>query len=264
MRRTLGLLAVMLAVSLACEDSTGPWDGPIGLGIVAGDGQVRQAGADSLLEAVVGQVYRDESGNVALHLFGPAPLHAQTPIGVGIPNILTQSVPVGANGLEAWVDYDTSDENGFVEYWYEPGTVAGDSVCAEIRAIVNGEPTKLAVTCAAVLPGAPVHDSPFVNPNGVFRTGADSVYTSPWDVTDEYGNYVPYRLAVDCGGCAHVGSDSIGAVQSMIVHADTLGEGTWSVVLADSTIHATGELRVIGPASNGKWVLELYAMWPAP
>lgn len=154
MRRIILALAALAVVALACGDITGIWTGPVQLGIDSGDGQVVEAGRDSLIEAVVVRAVRAEGGGVAFTL-GPVPLHAQTVVGTGVPNVLTQARPIGSNGLRAFVDYATTDNEGRAPYWFEPGTRAGQP-CAEIRAIVEGQPEVVAVACAEVEPG-PIH-----------------------------------------------------------------------------------------------------------
>ena len=142
MRRTLAILTALTLVY--CADPSGP-DAPVAFGIVSGDGQVVTAGRDSLLDPVVGQAYEDEDGNVAFRL-GAAPLHAQTAIGTGVPNVLTCAEPIGDTGLVPYIQCATTDADGLVRYWFEPGVIATDSACAEVRAEVDDQPTVVAMT----------------------------------------------------------------------------------------------------------------------
>ncbi len=151
-RMRLALPALLIAVLTYCSSSSAP-KGPVQFGLLSGDHQTVRAGADSLLQPVIGQAYRQKNGSLAFRLLGPAPLAAQTQIGTGVANILTCSSPVGPAGMTAYVQCAQTDASGMVTYWYQPGTIATDSACAEIRATPNGQPAVLATTCSTVEPG---------------------------------------------------------------------------------------------------------------
>lgn len=198
MKRFMMVLGSLVigAVLAYCGDPAGP-DGPTGpvlFGLISGDGQIAVAGADSLIEPVVGQAYRDASGNVAFR-FGPTPLYAQTDFGTGVPNIPTCAAPVGDDGLIAYVQCAQTDSAGFVRYWFRPDTIATDSACAEIRAIVQGQPEVLATTCATVDPG-PVELNRFTKFR-VAQHGYSPLTLATTLLQDQYLNDVPYYIVAD-------------------------------------------------------------------
>lgn len=208
MRRTLAAFSVLLTLSLVyCDDATGP-ELPVAFGVVSGDGQLVEAGRDSLLAPVVGQAYRDASGNVAFGLVSP--LHAQTPIGTGVPNVLTCAEPVGENGLEPYITCRETDAQGFVSYWFEPGTEAGEA-CAEIRAEIDGVPQALATTCSTVEPG-PVAAGQLTDGGGLTVAPGESVDLTPYltDLRDAHGNAIDPADVQDQIGWAHYSHDRFG------------------------------------------------------
>lgn len=184
-----GPVAVLLGLAFVmCSSPSSPklkLTGPLQFKILSGNHQEITAGSDSLLSPVIGQAYR-ENGKVSFHLFA-TPLDAQTQINTGVPNVLTCASPVGSAGLVAYVTCETTDSLGMVTYWFQPGTVATDSSCAQIRTIQNNQPVVLATTCSQVDPGPVVlfdlAEGRVVNPGDVIHI--DSLVFEP---RDQYGN----------------------------------------------------------------------------
>jgi hypothetical protein len=230
MRRTLGPMLALMAVGLVyCGEATAPF-GRIAFGLVSGDQQTVQAGADSLAQPVIGQAYRDGSGAVAFRVFGASPLLAQTPIGPGVPDVRTCAHPVGEGGMRAWRQCETTDSAGFVTYWFRPGTTASDSACAEIRDTSSGSGVVLATTCSAVRAGPAVRNLGFGTGEGpILVTGTDTIFgeneTPP---QDRYGNDVDWRFEV-ASGPAHVPA---GMPKTLV--ADRLGTGEVHVLTEHS------------------------------
>lgn len=244
MRATL-LVLVALAV-VYCSDPTGPI-APVAFGLISGDGQVAEAAQDSLLEPVVGQAYRDADGSLAFRVLGPRPLHAQTPIGTGVANVLTCAAPIGDHGLTPWQSCRDTDSEGFVVYWFDPGVVAADSVCAEIRATVDSTRTVLATVCASVEPG-PVA---VVNLPSLTQSGPSPLTMRENGVQDAYGNAAAYdvvprafahkqgdatleqrrTLVADSAGCAQMSALDGGTVLArgvVIVAPDSTVTASWA------------------------------------
>lgn len=257
MRRTILSFSVMLVASALafCSSPTGV-SGPLAFGIVSGNHQVVTAGSDSLLSPVVGQAYEDQNGNVAFR-FGPAPLLAQTKIGTGIPNILTCAEPTGAHGLVPYVDCAQTNGQGFVTFWFQPGTVATDSSCAEIRATPHGKPAVLATTCSQVKPGdpysSPIEPTPFDEGwySGWINGAADASSKAFIRMHDKYGNDVPWTLSNPTG--------QIALVDSVTIRRTGAGDGTLDVTVDGFGTTTIQTRTCTGTAQNGyAWQTFLY------
>lgn len=252
MRRTAFLFVLLIGLSAVyCSKSaTGP-ELPVAFGIVSGNHQSSAAGDTAFLQPVVGQAYRDASGRVAFRVIGAHPLNAQTSIGTGVPNVLTQSKPVGTDGLNAYVDYATTDANGFVSYWYEPGTVATDSSCAEIRAIVDGQPDVVATTCASVTPGAPA----WVFNHAAMDSATEHTLTDNYigsGVSDAFGNDIAWAFRIESGPL-HYGVAGPNGTQEII--ADSAGDATVTLMVADTAFQTINV--AVGHPAPSSWSMDL-------
>lgn len=146
-------LAFALPALVACDAGQGISYGPPELAVRSGDGQTAQAAElDSLDQPVTAQLYRSpETGGITFRI-GPAPLYAQQSVR-GVVGEVVCAAPIGPAGLEPWAACDETGADGMASFFFEPGTIATDSACAEIRAVVDGAKTVTDVVCATVAPG---------------------------------------------------------------------------------------------------------------
>lgn len=263
MRSAIALIAILL---LAGCDST---DLPVmdvedmRLAILGGDGQVGpvQEASSSIRVASVGPqgvlpdtlvaMIEDASG-------GNANLPPNT--------VVNYVVPTDGCGAP-WAGTALPNDSALVrELWTKPAgllpsigwqEVGADSVwgslCTmEARTVVDNTFATDTVFQAVFTPGAPDPNGPLKNPTW---SGSDfHKWTAPQDyVGDVYGNPHVWRLTVDCA-CAHMQGDDFGYDGKTIL-PDTAGVGTWSAVLFDGTVWATGPLEIQGPGSTGAYTV---------
>lgn len=200
--RTITLLLLILALgAIQCSESTGPEFHKWSLTVLSGDSQTTTAGADSLLDPVVGQLAALPSGQTAF-ILGAQPLDAQTTVGTPLPDQVVCAVGVGEHPLRAWNPCTNTDAAGQAKFWFQGGTLAGvDS--AEIRGIQNDSPVVAAIVTATVAPG-PV-DSMYVTGIGLVRSSQPR--TIPQGVqlaVDSYGNPIPSCPAFSAADSASV------------------------------------------------------------
>lgn len=225
--KRIALVVAVLALVYCSSDPTAPL-GPVQFGLLSGDGQLVEAGRDSLLEPVVGRAVRGANGQVSF-IVGASPLHAQG-VGTGVANVRTCATPANTPGLKPWVDCLDTDDQGFVDYWFEPPTEAGEH-CAEIRAIIDGQPEVVAETCSVVEAG-PVF---LLEVTTAINLDFDEAYffgtESGAPLRDEYQNAIPYELMAD-GPFVAVESDR--------------EEGRWGVGMRDgASFGETGTLSFV-------------------
>lgn len=264
MRRITLTLAALALIGLACESVTGLWDGPVDLVIVDGDGQTVEAGRDSLLAPVVGRAVRAEGGRVSF-VVGAAPLHAQqTGIQTGVPNVRTCATPAADHGLVPWLQCLDTDSEGFVSYWFDPPTVAGER-CAEIRALIDGQPEVVATTCAEVEPGPLVNFRLREASGGVeapVLDGGGAIWFPTMIFHDEYQNAIPYTVNMGENWTMEPHAAAVFAWQALYVGTPLALGDTLAVVLTardEATVEAAG---IVKADDTGSWYLHLTAEWP--
>jgi hypothetical protein len=184
--RYLSLLVVLALVG--CDAGSAPLGEPV-LQVVSGDGQSAPAAEQDTIQPVHARLGRLPAEGVAGRLGLVRNLYAQT-IVQGIAGEQVCSHGIGDVPLIAWNDCDITDTNGGATFFYEQGTVAADSSCAEIRAVVDGQKTVTDVVCVRVDPGPYVGGYEYQS-----NLLKDSVVTIDSSmVRDGYGNVLPYRL----------------------------------------------------------------------
>ena len=233
MRRTLGLLAVMLAVSLACEDPTGIL-GPLGFGIESGREQAVVATETELPEPVVARVVRDASTGQAL-LLGASALYAQEDVtGVQGAVVCVGEVPIEGDPIIPHARCTNTQADGRATFHLTHPKKAGQHK-TPIVAEVDGEALTPDTVTAIVEPGpASVH--PF---HGEVRTGNTADLYPAESVADAYGNAVPWMFASDCA-CLELTGDFDSWPASRTLDAVSEGAGMLYVLLSPTDTLAAG------------------------
>lgn len=144
------ILGVLILV-VGC-DPVGGNDGPLMLGIVAGNNQTATAGSTRLTDPVVGKLVRQPDGGITFRLVTPA--YAQTVVqGSPVPGALVCAVSISEGGMVPWVPCTQTDSAGTATFFFTPGTRA-DTVRSEIRGEVKGKPAVFDTAVAVVEPSA--------------------------------------------------------------------------------------------------------------
>jgi hypothetical protein len=157
-------LALPLAALVACGGgSAAPQpNGPLALGIIAGQNQVTTAGSSQLSSPVIGRLVRQSNGRVgfqwierAVDPLLPPKAFAQGTVVTGSPVPGAVVCAVGApdgRGLVPFTPCTNTDANGQATFYFTPGTVAGEAT-AEIRGTVENQPAVFDTAKAIVMPG---------------------------------------------------------------------------------------------------------------
>lgn len=143
----------LMALALAGCDVIGGNDGPLALGIVAGNHQTATAGSDRLTDPVVGKLVRTSDGGITMRLVRPAYAQGTVVNGSPVPGAVVCAVSVTEGGMVPWAPCTNTDDDGTATFFFTPGTTAGEAL-AEIRGTVEGEPAVFDTAVATVEPGA--------------------------------------------------------------------------------------------------------------
>lgn len=146
-------LALLSTLLLAACDAAGPGnDGPLALGIIAGNHQVAEAGAERLPQPVVGKMVRQPGGGITFRLVSPAYAQGTVVNGSPVPGAVVCAVSV-VGELHPFTPCTNTDDQGRATFFFTLGTVAGEAR-AEIRGTVENEPAVFDTVVAVVVPGA--------------------------------------------------------------------------------------------------------------
>lgn len=194
MRRLAWAVPLFSLLLLAACDSGSPGpDGPLALGIIAGNNQVGSAGAERLPDPVVGKLVREpDSGGITFHLVTPA--YAQGTVVQGSPVAGAVVCAVSVEGqLEAFTPCTNTDSNGQATFFFAPGTTVGEAR-AEIRGTLEGEPAVFDTVVAQVEPGAV--ETVFL-PDAAPNVDDGGAFWFPPDMfADAYGNIITPTLSI--------------------------------------------------------------------
>lgn len=196
-RIRLAALAVVLGTAAACGGGNAAPinDGPVLMGVVAGNHQVVPAAPDAALpQRVATQVYRGPNGTVALRVLDamlPPKALAQTAV-TGVPNqVVCASAPDPKHALRAEVSCANSDAQGMAYFVFHHDSVAGTSTGQIAAALSTG--TKITDSVSAtVLPGV-VDSNAFVT--GYVQQKGDTVRADL--VRDKFANALPFAIVSD-------------------------------------------------------------------
>lgn len=218
MTRSIPALAALLALAACDGASAGPADGPLELGIVAGNHQVATAGDDRLSDPVVGKMVRTPGGGIAFHLVTPAYAQDGTVVtGSPVPGAVVCAVSVTQDGLVPFTPCTNTAADGTATFFFSPGTRAGEAK-SEIRGVVEGQPAVFDTAVAEVQPG------PYVGGYnwGEVRTHEPGSFVADsLMIHDEYGNPIPFCIRP-------VGGDSVISVPSAPFGSEECRTITWS------------------------------------
>jgi hypothetical protein len=227
--RQVGVIGLVAMLAACGGGSAAPIaDGPVSMGIVAGNHQVVPAGRDPALpQPVVAQVVRGPNGQVSLRLLDallPAKAYAQTTV-TGIPNqVVCFSAPDPKHVMRAEVACASSDALGKATFVLHTDSVAGVSRGQVAAALPTGTKITDSIT-ATVMPGAA---SP------TYRTQIIPILSFPAtvpdaSVQDAFGNAVAFRIVSD-----------------------------GRIVVQDTTVGSVGARTIVsGPDSNNHFLVEL-------
>jgi hypothetical protein len=196
MRNRSGMLALVSAVTACGGGSTAVQaDGPVTMGVIAGNFQVVPAARDAALpQPVVAQVVRGPNGQVSLRILDallPEKAYAQTSV-VGIPNqVVCASTPDPKHALRAEVACATSDALGRATFVFHSDSVAGTAKGQIAAALVTG--TKITDSVSATVM-AGVVDSSYRGFSNILQKG-DTIPSSI--VRDKFGNGLPFAIVSD-------------------------------------------------------------------
>jgi hypothetical protein len=149
---TLSLLCLM-----ACGGSTSsPPEGPLKMGIVAGNNQISKAGETKFANAVVGRLVRvSTASNSGWHFEFVKTAYAQTVVtGSPVPGAVVCAVSLQVDGMVPFVPCTNTDANGQATFFFAPGTKSGP-VESEIRGTLAGQPAVFDTAKAVVTPSDP-------------------------------------------------------------------------------------------------------------
>jgi hypothetical protein len=207
--RAIPALAVLL-ILVGCDGTPIPLGEPV-LQVVAGDGQSAPAAEQDTIQPVRARLGRLPAEGIAARLGLVRLLYAQT-IVQGIAGEQVCSTGIGDVPLQAWNPCDITDANGGAIFFYEQGTIAADSSCAEIRAVVDGAKVVTDVVCVRVEPGPYVGGYEYQS--NLLKDSVVTIESSM--VRDGYGNILPYRL-VSLDTLITVLGDTIGTVAARTI-----------------------------------------------
>lgn len=193
MRRFLTIsLFAAVPIIIAC-DAAGPGnEGPLALGIVAGQNQVGVAGAERLPDPVVGKLVREPGGGITFRLVTPAYAQGTVVNGSPVPGAVVCAVSVTEGGMEPFTPCTNTGQDGTATFFFSPGTHAGEAM-SEIRGTVEGEPAVFDTAVAIIEPGE-AYDPSIGGGIRNIPVGGSTAF-SPNHFTDEYGNTIEYSLA---------------------------------------------------------------------
>lgn len=185
-------LPILLAVLLAgCDGGVSGPQGPLKLGIIAGNHQAVVAGAEQLTDPVVGKLVRENSGAIAFHFVTPAYAQDGTTVtGSPVAGAVVCAVSVTDGGLTPFTPCTNTASDGTATFFFTPGTKAGEAK-SEIRGTVAGQPAVFDTAEAFVRTGPPVTlgNIAFQGPAGgqVDLRKPNQGYQA---VQDVYGNHI--------------------------------------------------------------------------
>lgn len=195
MRRLSPLLLVLLLAG--CDAASGGQDGPLALGIVAGNHQTVTAGAEKLPDPVTAKVVRKPGGGITLRLVTPAYAEGTVVSGSPVPGAVVCAVSITEDAMEPFTPCTNTDEQGQATFFFTPPTKVGTPM-SEIRGTVEGEPAVFDTASATVVAG-PMAKTAF--DSGPWQRGSspDSLVTLSQDpshpiLQDAYGNLIPFRV----------------------------------------------------------------------
>jgi hypothetical protein len=230
-------------------------DGPINVGVIAGNNQVVTAAPLAPLPSqVVTQAVRLPNGTVALRTrvvdaLLPERAYAQTAVN-GVPNVVVcAKAPDPKHALTADVQCANTDANGKAYFTFKADTVAGVSKAQVAASLSTG--TKITDSVSATVnPGAfawsPAVCGPARAPGAPYLPcsswpGRVGPATYPAEIAlDQYNNAVPFKFVVlsqgyfqyDSAGTfivrpgptnfAHAVSDTLGAQNARTIAADSV------------------------------------------
>ena len=237
MKRTLAVLATLLAVSLACEDPTGIL-GPLGFGVVEGREQEVSAVEAQLPEPVVARVWQDASGNAFLGI-GPRPLFAQTGVkGVAGAVVCVGETPIEGDPIIPHARCTNTDAEGDATFHMSHPKKAGQHR-TPIVAEVNGQ-ALTPDTVTAIVEAGPASVHPFTDTLNISVT--ERVYGDD-TVTDAYGNGVAWMFATDCACITVTGTLESWPV-SRTLKPVAAGTGSLHILLSPTDTLASGTITI--------------------
>lgn len=188
---TLFAFASVLALSACGGGGVTPIaDGPLKLGIVAGQDQIAKAGTAQFSDPVIGRMVREQTadGRWRLHFEIVKTAHAQTTVtGSPVPGAVVCSATVEGS-IEAFAVCTNTNENGEAVFFYEPGTEAG-AQRAEIRGTLDNLPAVFDTVHATVEagPATEIGQTTF----GPIQAAAPvDLHENILTVRDGYGNFI--------------------------------------------------------------------------
>jgi hypothetical protein len=194
----LGIIVLGLTLAAACNggNAAPQPDGPVKMGVIAGNHQVVTAAPLVRLPSqVVVQVAVSPSGQVSLRTriidaALPPKAFAQATGVKGLPNqTVCTTIPDPKHALTAVVPCASSDALGNAYFTFQSDTVAGTSKAQVAASLATGIQVTDSVS-ADVLPG-PFVDSPLQTSSWPMLPGG----VAPAELAlDKYNNPVPYRL----------------------------------------------------------------------
>lgn len=189
MRRPAALLIALLPLA-ACDAGSPGADGPLALGIVAGNNQIAPAGAERLEEPVVGKLVR-QPGQAAITFQLVTPAYAQGTVVQGSPVAGAVVCAVNVAGeMEAFTPCTNTGSDGTARFFFAPGTKAGEAR-AEIRGTVEGEPAVFDTVTAQVQAGPVSDQSSLLKVGSVAIDGVIGLgMCRGFDFVDDYGNAI--------------------------------------------------------------------------
>jgi hypothetical protein len=150
--RIIRTLALLLGVTACGGSTSSPPEGPLKLGIVAGNNQVAPAGSAKLTDPVVGRLVRVSTASGPRFEFVKT-AYAQTVVtGSPVPGAVVCAVSVTAGSMVPFVPCTNTDADGKATFFFTPGTKAGEAE-SEIRGTLAGQPAVFDTAKATVLPG---------------------------------------------------------------------------------------------------------------
>jgi hypothetical protein len=177
--RHICTLALLLSCAACGGSTTSTPEGPLKLGIVAGNNQVAPAGSVKLTDPVVGRLVRVSTASGPRFEFVKT-AYAQTVVtGSPVPGAVVCAVSMTAGSMVPFVPCTNTDADGKATFFFTPGTKAGEAE-SEIRGTLAGQPAVFDTATATVLPGPAVKAS-----GGQCNTGQPGCYlVSVGDVLD--------------------------------------------------------------------------------
>jgi hypothetical protein len=191
--REFRTLALLLACAACGGSATSTPEGPLKLGIVAGNNQVAQAGSTRLTDAVVGRLVRVSTASGPRFEFVKT-AYAQTVVtGSPVPGAVVCAASLTPGDMVPFVPCTNTDANGQATFFFTPGTKAGVAE-SEIRGTLAGQPAVFDTAQATVLAGSPVRvdggSSCNTDQPGCYLVSAGDVvdlhmtFTRAWDQYD--------------------------------------------------------------------------------